>query len=496
MRKPLLSLFALFTFVLHSQNWNVFNENYRYNYKFNNSAIVTNVMFADSVYNSGSDIIYKMNRIGVECTGSCPTVTTALSQTVTYVVPNMPQFLQRNIRKYSSGIVMLLDTSKQVIIPTCSLTQTWLFDSILNINAICTSATVQNVFGQSDSVKTIIIGGNDSLVLSKSFGILKFPQPYNQNKYYRLVGIETKDSYDQTALYGEKVQNAWDFYNYEVGDLYCESYLQGSFNPDPQICYRKKVTILAKVLSGQIYTYTVSVYSKYNSSNFGGSCYYINQPGYPLTYSIETISFPDLSSPTLTCNYAYPNMISQENISPFANYSKFGLDNYGKFYKYSGNWCSLQLNITLPNTNAISFMAPTNGIFQTGQGDYYETWLYGETFGQIQGAGLYFEGDHQYCKTSFKRNGITYFGSEDPIGVKENNLSASNHFLSPNPASSEVQLQIFDDASLKIVNSVGEIIFSGRSGPTIDVSAFPIGIYLITIEKDSFKMSQKLIVEH
>ena len=203
MRNSLRIVALLLIFIpAQAQNWNLFNKEYRYNYKFNNSQLVTNVLFADTVLLAGSDTIYNMNRIGVECTGSCPTITAALNPTVTYIVPNMPQFLQRTIRKYLNGIVMPKDTAKQVIIPTCSVTQTWLFDSILNINATCISALVQNVFGQNDSVKTIIVGGNDTLLLSKSFGILQFPLPYGQNKYYRLAGIERRNSYDQNPLFG------------------------------------------------------------------------------------------------------------------------------------------------------------------------------------------------------------------------------------------------------------------------------------------------------
>jgi hypothetical protein len=48
----LLSLSAI------SQNWSVFNPLYRYNYKYNNNNLVTQVLFADSSKVAGGDTSY------------------------------------------------------------------------------------------------------------------------------------------------------------------------------------------------------------------------------------------------------------------------------------------------------------------------------------------------------------------------------------------------------------------------------------------------------
>lgn len=183
--------------------------------------MVTNVLFVDTVKQIGTDTVYSMNRIGIECTGTCPTITVAITTTATVIVPNMPQFLQRSITKYANGLVMLHDTAKLVIKPNCILNETWLFDSINNKIAQCTNLSTEIIFSSLDSVKTILIDGTDTLKLSKQFGIIQFPDLYSKNKYYRLVGVENAASYDQIALYGLKVPNAWDFYNFDVGDVFC-----------------------------------------------------------------------------------------------------------------------------------------------------------------------------------------------------------------------------------------------------------------------------------
>jgi hypothetical protein len=221
-RVIILFLLAL-TFSLKAQNWNAFNKAYRYNYIYDYNALVTNVMFTDSVKTVGSDTIYYLNRIGVECSGSCPTITTAITTTATVVVPNMPQFLQRTIIKASSGIVQLKDTGNWIIKPTCTVSEVWVFDSISLKTAQCVNISTLTIFSVVDSIKTIIADGTDTILLSKQFGLIQFPNIYGKNKYYRLVGIENKASYDQTSLYGYKVPNAWDIYDYNVGDKFCIS---------------------------------------------------------------------------------------------------------------------------------------------------------------------------------------------------------------------------------------------------------------------------------
>jgi hypothetical protein len=173
---------CLISLVGLSQNWNAFNKAYRYNYRYNNSALISNVLFADTVYQSGSDTIYNLNRIGVECTNSCPTVTAPLNQ-ANHLIPNVPQFMQRKIRKYSNGTLLLFDTTKIIIRPFCGVNESWLFDSIYNKTAVCIAKSTQNVLGVIDSVKTILIGGVDTFKLSKNFGVIMFPDLYAKNKY-------------------------------------------------------------------------------------------------------------------------------------------------------------------------------------------------------------------------------------------------------------------------------------------------------------------------
>lgn len=502
MRKAVLIFtFLLSTSISFSQNWNVFNKNYRYNYKFDYSDLVSNVLFVDTVKQAGTDTIYAMNRIGVECTGSCPTVTAPLSPTVSYVVANMPQFLQRRIKKYSNGLVMLLDTSKQVIIPTCSLTQTWRFDSINNLDATCVNATTLSVFGQNDSVKTILINGIDTLLLSKNFGILQFPEPYSKNKYYRLVGIEKKNSYDQTALYGEKVPNAWDFYSMDVGDVICSiSGYNTTFN-QPSGCSKNKTTVLSKILISNEFVYTrySCVFSR-NANYYGLANSCSSSTNIP---SCGTNSYSPgsnyLSSPNLVCNTFYPNkMYYSGNNYPENNIVKFGKDNQGRFYKYCGRACPNNGTPILPNLNAIEFLQLEFGKVYSvlNNGSISVAVCFGVGFGQIRNTVIGFEYYSNWCLTSYFKGGVMYFGGTDPIGLEENKPNSEQNFIHPNPASSKITLPELEDLQVKVYNSIGQLVLTSRDQSSIDVSQLPNGIYLVAIESENIKINKKLIIEH
>ncbi len=91
--------------------------------------MISSVLFADTIKQTGTDTTYIMNNIGV-VNGN--TLTT-----------NKPQFLMKKIVKLANGNVNLLDTPNITIIPTCTLNQVWLFDSNYNLTATCVSTSIE-----------------------------------------------------------------------------------------------------------------------------------------------------------------------------------------------------------------------------------------------------------------------------------------------------------------------------------------------------------------
>jgi len=476
-------LILFISFSLNAQNWNVFNKSYRYNYIYDNNALITNVLFIDSLRNIGADTLYLMNRIGVECNGTCPTITTAITTTANVIIPNMPQFLQRTIIKYANGLVMLKDTAKLVIKPTCTLNETWLFDSINNKNATCINTSTQTIFSLTDSVKTILIDGTDTLKLSKKFGIVQFPNLYNKNKYYRLVGIENSNACDQLSLYGLKVPNAWDFYDFNVGDKFCfEDYSHVVPGPSSASWSWKteSIEILSKtVLPGIGYDYTIQKKTQQNSTGLS------IPPTSSFTNTITTLSY-DFSIPYYSAYFRlYPGKLNIPwNFQ--LNIVKFGFDNNNKFYAYSGHNCTTYTNISMPNANAPSSFRLLSSGFHAQTSGYNVSDVYATGLGNITRWNKTDGYEMRHCTTFAKKNGSTYFGEEVYVGIEENNKIESSVSVYPNPATDDVYINsINKPCKIEVLNSTGELVLVAEVNESLttklNLKEISAGIYFIKI---------------
>lgn len=514
MRTSKLSFFVLLLATsLSAQNWSVFNPAYRYNYKFGNSILVSNVLFADSLKTQGVDTTFYLNRIGFECKGSCPGTTVSINPTVTVVVPNMPQFLQRSIVKYANGTTMLRDTAKLVIKPHCQVGQNWLFDSINNVTATCIAKLLQQTFGVADSVKHIVIGATDTLKLSKKFGILQFPQLYSKNNYYRLVGIEDANRYDSTALFGEKVPNAWDFYNFDPGDKFCitSSFYYKNYSG----CTEANLTIHKKQIVSDAYNYdayyirTPTCYPRYYTSENKSTGYSSN------AYSVSQLSGKR------TENTMYPGQVLAQGFlfpdpkGPFFNLVKFAVDNKGTFYKYCGkSTCLKASNLGGPFDSLATYpglIVPPTGTTTL----YYSTvnlwsrWMlneltaiYGVGLGEVARGrdwGLYSDGNSN-CLTCAIKKGQLYFGNETFVGVTERNTSNSAAHFFPNPCHNSVRINLptASDYEIKISDLLGKPVIQELTHNVdrieLNTSELSNGIYIVSVYANGQLLAKEKLI--
>lgn len=490
------SLFLLLVVsTFHAQQWNVFNKAYRYNYKADNSPIVTNVLFADSVKQNGSDTIYYLNRIVTQCLTNCLYDTTG-NPSHKYYYANMPQFLQRSVKKLAGGMVKFYDTTSIYIKPFCSLNETWTFDSTYNIQALCTNISTQSVFGFQDSVKTILLNNTDTIKLSKSFGLIVFPEPYGKNKYYRMSGIEWKNSYDQTSLFGEKVPNAWDFYDYQVGDIFCITESAASAGNGNHTL--QKVIINSKTIipTGYSYSCTIYTYNRNDSSIPFVVCGFFNN-SVTITYTYNLVH-SNFSNPLLNENNMYPGKLVTQYDN--ANIVQFGNDQNGKFYKFFGKTCNTYSITNVPNSSIVGIHSITPVYYKNygSNGSYppntYNT-HYTETYGRIAYRYDYWEGGYGDNLTSFVRNGTTYFGQPNVLSVAESaNVSIASVF--PSPANDFINVQIDSDTKICIFDLSGNIVLSEviRTAAPLDISKILPGLYIISLTNDHYSSRQKLII--
>lgn len=479
-------IFILLSLSVQSQNWNVFNKGYRYNYHYNNAAIITNVLFVKTFSVSLGDTVYSMNNIAKETPSGLQT--------------NLPQFLMKKIIKQADGIVRFEDTLNFKIVPTCTLNQTWVFSINPAVSATCIATETLSVFSVVDSVKTIVVNNADTIKLSKQFGLLQFPHLYGQNKYYRLTGIEKAGRYDSTSFYGERVPNAWDFYRFEVGDKRCIEY-RGEFNNgDVGECKFVTEHFNSKSLLSNGYSYNIYQIGKITTGNI----YWVSSlctssmcpfPSTSVFYSlcpvvistVITENYVNLHKDSIYENIMYPGMLAQDYgfSSRYTDYVvKFGRDANGRFFKFFGKSCNL-LSFTDTTSVSSSTQTPFYGVY------------FGEGLGKTSDLPYIFEGSEYYCVTSFVKGTQTYFNPFYTVNLIEKNQFSESPSIFPNPANSTIAISI-ENCKLFIYDVFGKAILIQEieSKRNVDVSGLPNGIYFVEIHTDSGKYSQKLLIQH
>lgn len=509
--KQILLVLLLLGLSAPAQNWSFFNSAYRYNYEFNNAGIITNVLFADTVSLNGNDSVFNLNRIVAECINRCATTTVTVPSGSRYFIKNLPQFLQGKIIKLPGGWTHLQDTTSQYFLSTGQIGSSWTFDSSNAISASVVASGIRNVLGQSDSVRVILLNGADSIIVSKNFGVLKFPLPYAQNKYYTLVGIERNRYYDQTALYGQKVINGWDIHNYQVGDVFCiEKDGTDAKNISGPIShnYFQQSTITSKSITANGYMYTTDQYRfgygiSLSSLVYKVDGYYVNSV--PLNFNITTNTI-------MPENSIYPGKLVMTgddlddyhfNFQPGAeNVGVLAKDLNGSNYKCLGGLQSSNTAVAAPAGTVVGldgFIVNSPGnpkILESNMLWHASSIVFKEGFGKLSYHSYVHELSVYKRVTCFTRNGVSIFGPKI-IGVKEI-TSNDQVLLYPNPAQNSVLIDVADHYSVSLLDISGRMVLhkNCEGASAIDVEGLPEGMYFISVQTTKGKLStQKLIIE-
>lgn len=252
--KSIVVLLAIFVMplVLLAQDWNPILTAQKMNYRHSDSLYITNTIWVDSTSPSQWDTIYHFNTIVKDH----PTDSTR-------VIRNQSDFLKRYMHRQNEESYMFYDpktNSLFVIMPFATIGESWLFEPGVPIHAEVLSMEVMEVFGTNDSVRVIGLTDGNEILLSRSFGILKFPD-FENGGYFELAGI-------QGTEYGESVPGFWEVFDFEVGDVY--QYMEDTGDPFGSGTITRKIVITSKETLPNAYHY--GVYGLYH-------CVYMNAGG-------------------------------------------------------------------------------------------------------------------------------------------------------------------------------------------------------------------------
>lgn len=216
MKRVLLPLIVFFaTLTSQAQNWQLFNPNEMYHYSFADSNKYAYSLKVDSMSVSGTDTIYHFNRIAfVADTNS------------TFLAINQALYGERKAKKLSAEEWIFFEPDTVYFNLKDSVGMHWQYKT--GIGADYIKKDSMSFLGISDSVRWIVLSTNDTLLLSKNYGIIRFVN-YYFNPFDSLKREFTIYGEQQAAL-GFHLPTWKDVFNYSIGDSFC---IHGSPDQNP-----------------------------------------------------------------------------------------------------------------------------------------------------------------------------------------------------------------------------------------------------------------------
>lgn len=476
LKKIIFLIFVLYSTGSFSQNWQPVNPAYRCNYQTDTSAFISNTILVDSVKVENGDSVFYLNRVAVA----------VMNQSWDYyAMTNLPQFLQRKMIKESNGFYHFYDTLSFCINPFATINDTWLYDTLNSITATLFQQGIDSLFGILDSVKYIYLSTGDTIILSKNYGIVRFPNGYGQNHFYELKGVEGPDV-------GEQVPGFWEFFDFNVGDEL--QYESGSWAMCAQDHYSFKHKIVSKNISGDTITYYTE---KFLTGLYYNSC--MSPPEWDF-YSFHGPSMLQfINSKTDLFNACNNQIVSINNYGLSSSFTGSGCINpYTETNIYVIQKLKNDQNGLIKECYQAQYLCnDTSDLYYVCSG---ETVLitFVEGLGEVNHQIMGFEWSLGESLVGYVKNGDTV-GNLTPdslwLYTNQNNSSKTVISIYPNPASGILYLESHEQwAVAEIIDLNGKVV-KRAEGNEIDISDLRNGLYAIRIHTTKGVVTRKFVKE-
>lgn len=458
-------------------------------------------IWVDSVKIVGSDSVFYLNKtLKYHRTDS----------TWVHYYTMQPLFAQAQCIKKNNGEYWLASPDTFIIKSQAQIHDTWAFLPDSSIWATVDTVAWDSVIGNNmDSVKYIYLSTGDTILLSRNYGFLQFPN-FGIVENYTLVGIEGNRIVDE-PLAGYK-----DFYNFDVGDIfaYLKEYYAFSEGHFEQNVW--KSTIMDKQIYGDTILYTLksqmqaigSVPHVFTICITSDSIYFCDGNNVPYGWFFlepwhgldGSGTPPNYYSYTWAAAHAKPWTLAtfmEDNTSDYClmNYLKYG----GKIFKSSVYVDSLAAT---NDFNSPAMHDNFNGEFSISGEDRGEI-VFAEGLGLVKHTWDFFEstvclGLVAYYKSS---TGET-FGVIPADSIMGMGFIAEHSFtLAPAPAQHYFQIlgmeKMPEPAQLLIYNLQGVLMQQQQvsaTDNTVWINNLPTGIYAAVLQNELGRWTQKLSV--
>jgi len=476
--KKINILFLIFiSLKVSSQDWNLININYKYNYSVNKENFISTTIWVDSTRYDGfwmNQIMQKLN----------PTDSDIYS---------FPQFLGYNI-VISIPYYQFYGINFQFYINSkAELNDKWVFDEQKNIQAKVVGKSAAKKFNILDSIKTIALSNKDTIIISKNFGIIRFDSIYDKN-VYNLVGINN--------IYGDSVPDFFDFFNFSTGNIFEYHGTQWRYDSGPAKFYIEKDSILSKEINDDTIKYNMSTIDYEINEIHLPNCDYNPKCATSRTGYDTWIFVYSKTHPTNQFNNQLYLVTNNSDIQGYHDCN--GQYTIVHCLKDSNNIYTKELGLFQPyefylKSNSVSYLFISDNKNQNYYCDnYYE-------FHYKDGLGLVYY-DNRGFEWGSTRELAGYVKGKDTVGVitdnnklkliaDVNNLILDNIEIYPNPTKDLIWIKNIDNQKIMkitISDLNGGILYSGVKTKSISLEKFRPGLYIIEIRLEKTTIWKKI----
>lgn len=486
--KNVFHLIFFAPFFIFAQNWVPVNLQDKYNFQSNTSNYITNTIWIDSMDVIDGDSVFYLNRIVVDC----PVCDSVAQNPDMFKIANQGQFLQKKMIKKANGLYDFEGEQQFILNTAALLNDSWIFDSIQNIQATVIEVSEAEIFNSADSIKTILLSNNDTIILSKDNGIIRFG---TDGDHFSLKGIEGRDV-------GELIPKYHDFYDFEIGDVF--QYRKFLFGLQGWVTGVEKLSILGKTENDSQIVYNMNlIRSDTLESQLGWFQYFYNSSNPNLTIPIDRdfvlkkkfnneLVANDLWGPNCSdWNSPIYYRIAQILKDPVSGRITNGTGDFPpgpNFYTQDGYTFINNNSDTLIQTDC--GLADFHSIYTTGLGRVFHWESILDNYSKIVLIGYVKGGDTTGIVTP-----------DEDLLLSSNSVEKKlNVNIQPNPSSGvfTVDFQTNRKLYFTLYNLNGQIVFTAKGHPSlhhleIDIQNEPNGIYFLKVHDGDFFQTFKLV---
>lgn len=481
---------------VNAQNWEILNTNKTYFYRHSDSLHIGNTIHIDSISSNESFESYYTAYKYKEC-DTCTVYPDGMDEwSTTLIYRYATEFLGFEVVKDIINDNYILDD--KVFKHHSTVGETWEFTADITATTISLGQAI--LFGEMDSVKTIVLSTNDTIILSQNKGLIRYPDFENEGKYYELGGY-----HEGQNSYGEYAPNFWSTYDFEVGNRYCYFRSDAQYSSDPvSESFSCQYDILNVQVGGDSISFDVIkkciISNSANGVSYQNYEYNISYPNlvtssenvFGVSRAIQTTEGVDVNFdeyPFFLIGWDYDNGSDYFFVPQIAYTNQLGV--IKKVKRYSAFGDSLLFSVDFYCYPESIYLPIIN---QFTNGDEMIFANYAGLIGMSQSYGFGACISYELVGAVISNDTIDDF-CDFPIDLGIENISINPLSIHPNPATNQITIEgIYQ--TLEIFSQTGQSVLKLEK-PTaiIDVSNLSSGIYFLKATNEEKLYTTKLIVE-